>query len=753
MFVENSIIDKYYSLIFLGISLILIIPFSNNVDATKTGYVDILYINPNTNNCGTYGGSGSLNCWDALVNVHNLHPRVPMLAIVNPNNGPCFDGSTCSGPSAAYVSGITKLKNAGITVQGYVSTHYCARPLNSTYTGFQNTSPPYYVEGYVDHWFAFYPNIDGIMFDEMQNTEPYTCQTSGSVDVRTYYNNLKDYVHNKGGTIVSANPGAAVPSDFVGKVDGMHIYESSGTPSLGTLSTRTFYPSYDKSNFSYISYGVNSLDTTFEKSSATYVGWLFITPDTLPNPYDTLPPYLLQEVAALDSNGTSPQAPTGLTTPTQSTSQIIPRWNSVTGAIWYLLSRESPIDGGFSQIINTTSLTYSDTGRTAGTQYNYEVFAGNSSGTSVNASAESSNYTSQVAPTNISFSLIGPHTARISWTNPSGNETGFKIERESPVGGGWSTLVANTNNQTNHYDQTGLSPSTQYNIRVSTIYTGANISTTPSTPNNFTTTSGNAPMAPTGLTTPTQSTTKINLRWNASTGATWYLVWRESPIGGGFSQILNTSSLSYSNTGLTIQTQYNYKVFSGNSSGTGGASSTSANYTFGVPTQPTSLSATPVSSSQINLLWTAPSNSFGNAINGYKIERVNACIGSWNVIVSNTTNTLTSYSNTGLTNSTCYKYRVSAYNIIGLGSPSSNATATTNGNSPPVPPSPDKIACNQSKDQIWSAAALIPITLVAMIAAIIKDFKRNQILKLLPIAIVLELSLVVGTMIVAAIQC
>ena len=68
------------------------------------------------------------------------------------------------------------------------------------------------------------------------------------------------------------------------------------------------------------------------------------------------------------------------------------------------------------------------------------------------------------------------------------------------------------------------------------------------------------------------------------------------------------------------------------------------------PTVPTKLNATAVSSSQINLSWTASTDAVGVA--GYRIYRNGTLIAS---------TSSTSYQNTGLASNTNYSYRVSAY--------------------------------------------------------------------------------------------
>jgi hypothetical protein len=92
------------------------------------------------------------------------------------------------------------------------------------------------------------------------------------------------------------------------------------------------------------------------------------------------------------------------------------------------------------------------------------------------------------------------------------------------------------------------------------------------------------------------------------------------------------------------------------------------------PTAPTTLAATATSSTQINLTWTASTDNV--AVTNYLIER---CAGAGcSNFVQIATSTVASYSNTGLTASTSYSYRVRATDAANnLSSYSSTATAST----------------------------------------------------------------------------
>ena len=86
------------------------------------------------------------------------------------------------------------------------------------------------------------------------------------------------------------------------------------------------------------------------------------------------------------------------------------------------------------------------------------------------------------------------------------------------------------------------------------------------------------------------------------------------------------------------------------------------------PTTPGNVAATAVSSSQINLTWSASTDNVGVA--GYKIFRNGSLAGS--------TTTALTYSDTGLTASMTYSYTVEAFDAAGnVSTPSTAVTATT----------------------------------------------------------------------------
>ena len=97
-----------------------------------------------------------------------------------------------------------------------------------------------------------------------------------------------------------------------------------------------------------------------------------------------------------------------------------------------------------------------------------------------------------------------------------------------------------------------------------------------------------------------------------------------------------------------------------------------------VPGPPTDLGARAAGESRIDLSWTAPAETGGAAIVGYRIEWSPDGASDWSVLVEDTGSTRTTFSDRDLTAGTNRHYRVHALNSAGIGPPSNITGARTN---------------------------------------------------------------------------
>ena len=202
--------------------------------------------------------------------------------------------------------------------------------------------------------------------------------------------------------------------------------------------------------------------------------------------------------------------------------------------------------------------------------------------------------------------------------------------------------------------------------------------------------------APTGLTATASGQTEIDLSWSApsddgGSAITGYKI-EVSTNGSNWADLVgdtDSTSTSYSHTGLTAGTTRHYRVSAINSVGTSEPSSTDSATTDSppaatAPDAPTGLTATADGQTEIDLSWTAPSDDGGADVTGYKIE-VSTNGSSWSDLLANTGSTTTSYSHTGLTAGSTQFYQVSASNSAGTGPASNVANATTESAAAPDP--------------------------------------------------------------------
>ncbi len=380
-------------------------------------------------------------------------------------------------------------------------------------------------------------------------------------------------------------------------------------------------------------------------------------------------------VSAINGAGSSPvstaatvatllPSPTGVAALTYSSTRVDVSWNVVTHATGYKIERSadnttwsalSP-----SPALTGTSTTYSDTTAVAGTQYYYRVSAIGAAGTSAPAAAVTAT-TLPAAPT-LTATVSSATAVALSWAAVTG-ATSYKIETSTNGGSIWATLATQA---TLTYSNTGLTADRVYKYRVTAINaTGASA---PSATQTVTT----LLPSPTGLSLSVVSSTSVKLTWVTLLDATSYKIERSldqttwttvTP-----SPALSASSITYTDTGLTANTTYYYRLSGVDAAGT--SAPCAALHALTLPTSPT-LTAVPTSASQINLSWTAVVG-----ISGFVLQRSADGGTTWASVATPTAATIT-YSDTGLTGDKQYKYRLSTTNATGNSAPSAVATATT----------------------------------------------------------------------------
>jgi len=280
------------------------------------------------------------------------------------------------------------------------------------------------------------------------------------------------------------------------------------------------------------------------------------------------------------------------------------------------------------------------------------------------------------APTNLSAAPFSPNQINLNWTDASNNEDGFKVERSTDNVN--FARVATLGPNLNAYSDTGLQPTTNYYYRVAA-FNGTLDSAYSNTAS--TSTTDNAPAAPSGLAAAAASDTQVNLTWaDNSANETGFEVQR--CVGAGCTNFTDRAEVDvgatvYSDAGLAAGTVYRYRVRAFNGSGDSGftnvaEATTPGGATPGTPAAPSGLAATPVSSVEINLAWA--DNSANES--GFKLYRSADGGATFSRIATLGVN-VTSYSDTGRAAATTYHYRVLAYNAEGNSANSNTVSAAT----------------------------------------------------------------------------
>lgn len=205
--------------------------------------------------------------WTRLSTAAAAHPG-RIAAIGDPFNGPglAFDPT--------YAAAFADFRAHGGALLGYVYTSYGARPLVQVLAD-------------MDQWLAWYP-LDGFFVDEMAN-QPGQFETY----YRAIFQHARTLVPH---AEVVGNPGTSTSPSYLQSQNqlvstAVCIYE--GGSGFATWQSDAWVKTYPRQKFYALPYGTPAAgwQAAVDHAFAENCGWVYVTDDVLPNPWDTLPAY------------------------------------------------------------------------------------------------------------------------------------------------------------------------------------------------------------------------------------------------------------------------------------------------------------------------------------------------------------------------------------------------------------------------------------------------------------------------------
>jgi hypothetical protein len=200
--------------------------------------------------------------------------RVPLIAIMNPDNGP---GAS---QTQAYVNALANLHRAGGRIIGYVYSSYAARALTN-------------VEADIDTYLSFYA-VDGFFIDEMTDDQ--------NTNHLAYYAAIYRYVKSKGaGYSVTGNPGENTVRDYLTErtADCLMVFENHDTnyPGFRPSDWVTRYPAQQFAQIVYDVTNSAAMSNDVELVATRHAGWIYLTDRT----YGALPSYWTNEAGSVEA--------------------------------------------------------------------------------------------------------------------------------------------------------------------------------------------------------------------------------------------------------------------------------------------------------------------------------------------------------------------------------------------------------------------------------------------------------------------
>ena len=411
------------------------------------------------------------------------------------------------------------------------------------------------------------------------------------------------------------------------------------------------------------------------------------------------------------TTSTVPYAPSAPTVTVLSATSLSVSWSApsddggetITG---YDLQYRETSTSDWTQVDDETGTSYTITGLSAGTEYEVQVRATNSLGDSDWSTSGTAKTTSTAPDTpTLSVTVRSATSLLASWSEPDDNGetiTGYDLQYRETDTSDWTQVSDQTGTS---YTITGLSLETEYEVQVRATNSVGDSGWSSS---ETATTTSTVPYTPDAPTVTVRSATSLLVSWTApsddggETVTGYDLQYRETGTSD-WTQVDDQTGMSYTITGLSLETEYEVQVRATNSVGDSGwSSSEAATTTSTVPYAPDAPAVTVLSPSSVSVTWSAPSDDGGETITGYDLQYRETGTTDWTQVSDETG---TSYTITGLSAGTEYEVQVRATNSLGDSDWSTSGTATTTTRIPDAPDALTITAGSATLEISWSEPA------------------------------------------------
>ncbi len=395
-----------------------------------------------------------------------------------------------------------------------------------------------------------------------------------------------------------------------------------------------------------------------------------------------------------DSGCAVPAVPRNVTAAPLSATSVKVSWNAIPVATAYEVFRSTSQGAGYVVLMDVEDTTYIDSsGLSPSTAYYYKIRARNDCGQSAQSSyaqATTNACLKPTIPTNISAEVLSAISIKISWDAVPA-ATLYEVYHSTSEAGAYG-LIDTVMNKTN-YTNDGLSPSSTHYYKVTAKNTCGESARSESV--SATTIACPKPAAPANATAEAVSSSSIKISWDKVETALTYKIYRSATSTGTYLPIGNTSgnaNVTYTDEELDLNTTYYYQVTAESYC----EESAPSIYTFAetmncsnIPMPPSNIKAETKSQTEITVSWDAVS---GAKYYNIYIDQDNISTGYY-LAVGNLSSTYKSYTISGFSPASTYRFKMSAQNDCGESAKSTDfATATTNSCDLDILPNPTNVS-------------------------------------------------------------